>query len=74
MSKDLIQFAKERFDEVAGLRYRETTVGAIQFEAYLASLSRGSCVSIRKTEYGIESHVCAAALEREPAPKFAFAD
>ena len=73
MSKDMIEFAKERFDEVAGLRYRKTAIGAMQFESYLASLSRDSCVSILKTEYGIETHVCAAAIgaDREKSPSFA---
>ena len=56
-SENFIQIAEHRFDEIAGCGYRETKAGAIQFANYLASLSRGNCVSVLRTENGIETRV-----------------
>ena len=60
---EFIQIAEARFDEVAGPEYRKTVVGAMQFGSYLASLSRGSCVSIVKTPIGVETHVCCKSVD-----------
>jgi len=61
--EDFIKTAEERFDQVAGAGYRETDIGAIQFGSYLASLSRGSCVSILKNAHGVETHVSGVSVD-----------